>query len=583
MTCENLIYRIISKISCTYVNYEVLLMKITYFRVKNFRSLRDVEFKDLGNLNIFVGKNSSGKSNVLEALGIFFDDFSIKGGSTTGLDKYCWHNKKTGNPIEFEVKIELSDDEIREIFPPVLLERIKGYSDSLRTLTIKRRIMHEDGKWTTSLLQCSGLRLVSNNRLVMVDSVVRTLIAKNVGDLFGASRKISDIKFSQQFREFILSKISNLIKGRFRLITQIRDGTTTIAHRITLVNPELQRSLWNLDQSTESAEEERCADIETSFAKITGRRLDPARGELYIRRQQRRFPLYLEGGGIQAVMQLVFKLKSQVDRIPFFGIEEPEAHSHSELQRRFFNEIKSLSKNCQLFITTHSPTFVDRTDLGNVWISKFENGETTFERASELQEIVEELGIRPSDVLFFADKILFVEGRSEEIVIPAFAENLGVDLNDVAVLSVEGKNKARLNLKTWVKITRGMLPVFLLLDKDAETEIEELETEGLIKPGRYHVWSQGAIESYYPLPLMEKALNELDQRYSLEMDVSGILGRIKGGELLPDKIDLGAKEKLLDKKLKVLLAESIAKLIRHEKEIKIPEEVRRALERSVQG
>lgn len=82
---------------------------------------------------------------------------------------------------------------------------------------------------------------------------------------------------------------------------------------------------------------------------------------------------------------------------------------------------------------------------------------------------------------------------------------------------------------------------------------------------------------------MEKALNELDQRYSLEMDVSGILGRIKGGELLPDKIDLGAKEKLLDKKLKVLLAESIAKLIRHEKEIKIPEEVRRALERSVQG
>jgi len=291
--------------------------------------------------------------------------------------------------------------------------------------------------------------------------------------------------------------------------------------------------------------------------------------------------LYLEGGGIQASIQLIFALKNVKDRYSCFGIEEPEAHSHSELQRRLFNELKTLSEDCQLFITTHSPTFIDRSNLKNVWISKFANGETTFERASELKEIVEELGIKPSDVLFFADRILFVEGKSEEAVIPIFAKTLSIDLEDVAVLSVEGKSKARLNLKTWLKITRGMLPIFLLLDKDAEAEIEQLKTENLIEPGQYHIWRRGAIESYYPIPLLKDALNELNERYTLQMDVNAIIERIEKGELLPDKIDLGEKQELLDKTLKVLLAESVAKLIREGKPASIPEEVRIALKEAI--
>ncbi|MDH5441078.1 MAG: hypothetical protein OEY31_10795, partial [Candidatus Bathyarchaeota archaeon] len=195
--------------------------------------------------------------------------------------------------------------------------------------------------------------------------------------------------------------------------------------------------------------------------------------------------------------------------------------------------------------------------MKGVWISKFDDGETTFERASKLKEIVEEMGIRPSDILFFADKILFVEGKSEEIVIPVFSKKLGISLNDIAVISVEGKSKARLSLKTWLKTTRGMLPLFLLLDKDAEAEIKELEKDKLIEPGKYHVWRQGSIESYYPQKLLKKALKELDQRYSLGMDVNAISKRIKNGELSPDKIDLGEKQKLLDKSWEVLLAESV--------------------------
>src|SRR3546814_246301 len=41
-------------------------------RIRNFRSIRDAEF-DVGNLNIFVGQNDAGKSNILRALNLFFN------------------------------------------------------------------------------------------------------------------------------------------------------------------------------------------------------------------------------------------------------------------------------------------------------------------------------------------------------------------------------------------------------------------------------------------------------------------------------------------------------------------------------
>lgn len=47
-------------------------------RVRNFRSIRDAEF-EVGNLNIFVGQNDAGKSNVLRALNLFFNNHTDYG------------------------------------------------------------------------------------------------------------------------------------------------------------------------------------------------------------------------------------------------------------------------------------------------------------------------------------------------------------------------------------------------------------------------------------------------------------------------------------------------------------------------
>ena len=50
--------------------------QISDFTIQGFRGLRDLKIKKLGQINLFVGNNNSGKTSVLEALSIFCDPFN---------------------------------------------------------------------------------------------------------------------------------------------------------------------------------------------------------------------------------------------------------------------------------------------------------------------------------------------------------------------------------------------------------------------------------------------------------------------------------------------------------------------------
>ena len=49
-------------------------MKIDSIKIKNFRGYKDETKIELNDLTVFVGKNDIGKSTILEALDIFFND-----------------------------------------------------------------------------------------------------------------------------------------------------------------------------------------------------------------------------------------------------------------------------------------------------------------------------------------------------------------------------------------------------------------------------------------------------------------------------------------------------------------------------
>jgi len=535
-----------------------------------------VNLENLGNLNTFIGKNSTGKSNLLVGIHLFFNEFSLTGGTTPGLNAYFWFNRETQSPIEFVASIMLSENECSQIFPAEMLKAAKARSgDIYSLLTINRKILNLQGAWKTEYLKWANIPLVVEDKPLTPDEVSKRWADLTRGETGTLPSITPDMLSSTS------TKIVERVKKGFNLISAIRDVKNPVALRMTLLDTQVQSYIWTLEQSVNPPEETKYAQIEDDFRKITGQRIDPAQGQVFVKRATRRIPFYLEGGGIQGALNLIVQIRSEVEKGFIYGIEEPEAHSHANLQRSLFQELGALSDSVQILLATHSPIFVDRSDIANTWMTKLVGNETNIERISELKEIFDELGARPSDILF-ANRMLFVEGKSDEMALLAFARKLGLDLSDIAIVPVEGKNKARLNLKTWIKITRNALPIYLILDNDAKQEAQQLERDGLIEPGRYHIWENGTIENYYPHDVLKEALEEIDSRYNLGIELEKVMQQIRQGSLSADRIDLGEKKRILDKSWEVILAERVARLI-NARDVRLSDEVRRVLERVAQA
>lgn len=178
----------------------------------------------------------------------------------------------------------------------------------------------------------------------------------------------------------------------------------------------------------------------------------------------------------------------------------------------------------------------------------------------------------------FPSKILFVEGKTDKIILSAFARRVGISLEGIEIIPVEGKNKARYHLTTWTKDTCKMLPFFVILDSDAKEDADALVKQGILRDN-YHLWKKGCIENYYPIAILEKALKKINTRYNLDLEIGEILEKIRKGRLSPQKIQLGHKRSLIKRPWKILLAETMAEILSTEKTVKVEPELKQILNR----
>lgn len=101
-----------------------------------------------------------------------------------------------------------------------------------------------------------------------------------------------------------------------------------------------------------------------------------------------------------------------------FLLEEPEIHLHPTLQRLLIDRIIEIAeeKVHQIFITTHSNTLINAASRARSSVKLFSTRESHFEEVKASQGILEQLGLRASDILQ-TDGVLWVEGPSDRMYV----------------------------------------------------------------------------------------------------------------------------------------------------------------------
>jgi AAA15 family ATPase/GTPase len=158
-------------------------MKLRKVSINNYLSLKDVTLS-FGDMTILVGKNGSGKTNILEALYRFFSDFNAVGATSSGLTEYYWFNKDTTNPIRISVELELDEEDFKKIFyflPNTLHNSLKTlYGEKIFMLSISRQIDPHQYMWRTEYLRWGDIHLVKNDSPINLDEFLRNLFPEAV-------------------------------------------------------------------------------------------------------------------------------------------------------------------------------------------------------------------------------------------------------------------------------------------------------------------------------------------------------------------------------------------------------------------
>jgi putative ATP-dependent endonuclease of OLD family len=158
------------------------------------------------------------------------------------------------------------------------------------------------------------------------------------------------------------------------------------------------------------------------------------------------------GGGMQnAIVLAVLRAFEETRRQgAIILIEEPEMFLHPQMQRSLYSVIERLGETNQVIYTTHSPHFVSVPDYRNVAIVRKNPELGTYVAQSKLEATDARLEkLRQSidserSELFFAKRVLVVEGDTEKLVIPAFAGREGIDLDASGGTVVEAGGKRAL-------------------------------------------------------------------------------------------------------------------------------------------
>jgi len=182
----------------------------------------------------------------------------------------------------------------------------------------------------------------------------------------------------------------------------------------------------------------------------------------------------------EARRTLVIETAGIRERSHIFAFEEPELFLHPQMCRATYESLKQISRTDQIFICTHSPHFIDMDDYKHIVVVNKPDLETGTQVKRVQQELFEDERKKQFNMvrffnpdrneLFFARKVVLVEGATEKAVLPLLGRRIGCFDHRVSIIDCGSK----FNLTLFMEILNAFrIPYLVIHDEDpVDPELE---------------------------------------------------------------------------------------------------------------
>ncbi len=377
-------------------------MKIEKIKIKNYKVFEDTEISDLPSMCVFLGANGAGKSTLFDVFGFLSEALrnNVKSAiNNRGGFREVISRNKSGD-IEFEIKFRNDDSEGKK--QPLYTYELHIGLDQNMPIVRKEVLSYRRGRTGKpfKFLDFSngkGMAIINEGEF---DESDKQDFKDDRQEYSLDSPDILAIKGLGQFQSFkAISDFRKLLESWYISNFQIPDAKKSqdigVSERLSPTGDNLALVTDYIYENYPKVFDEILAKMKKrvpGISNVTAAKTED--GRIILRFQDGSFKdpfisRYVSDGTLKMFAYLV--LMNNPQKHPLLCIEEPENYLHPELLRQLAEEFREYShKGGQVFISTHSPDFVNALELDELfWLTK-KDGYTLINRAKD-DEIVKSL------------------------------------------------------------------------------------------------------------------------------------------------------------------------------------------------